>query len=282
MDIFEQYNICIFVAGSLGRLDFGAKSDIDFFLISKNEISRLKTLEVFGKLLDYNKEKNFPEFSNDGKFLKIHCLDHLISHTGSPTDDHENLFTTRMLLLLESHVVSNEKLYDESINKIIEHYYKDEEGHLNFFPIFLLNDILRYWRTLCLNYEMIRQGNKPWRKKNINLKYSRMLTVFSTIIPMVTVPNASQKFLLDLTKKTPLEKLAIGLDCLGTDKYKERFVDFVNLYEYFVSAKETFDIDINIGLKKELDENADVFSDFMYDVLSDEKISKRLRKILVL
>jgi hypothetical protein len=56
MDIFEQNNICIFVAGSLGRLDFGVKSDIDFFLLSKNEITNLNMLEVLGKLLAYNKK----------------------------------------------------------------------------------------------------------------------------------------------------------------------------------------------------------------------------------
>lgn len=56
-------------------------------------------------------------------------------------------------------------------------------------PIFLLNDILRFWRTLCLNYESGRQ----WRPEedelkrakghldNLKLKFSRLNICFSFI-----------------------------------------------------------------------------------------------------
>ena len=42
---------------------------------------------------------------------------------------------------------------------------------------------------MCLNYELIRDDpKKPWRKKNINLKFSRMLTVFGTVLPIIAKP----------------------------------------------------------------------------------------------
>ncbi len=136
--------------------------------------------------IDINRELKYESFSNDGEYLKIHSLDYMLETLGAPQDDSENLFTTRMLLLLESRCVFNEPVYDNAISTILDHYFRDNRGKASFRPLFVLNDILRYWRTLCLNYELTRDDpDKPWRKKNINLKFSRMLTIFGTVLPLI-------------------------------------------------------------------------------------------------
>ena len=51
---------------------------------------------------EINERLVFPPFSNDGEYLKVYFMEDLSSRTGSPRDDGDNLFTTRMLLMLES------------------------------------------------------------------------------------------------------------------------------------------------------------------------------------
>jgi len=283
IDIIKTSNISLFVAGSLGRMEFGKKSDVDFFVITENNISRLIEIEILGKLIHLNKELGLPGFSNDGKFLKVYSLNDMINKTGSPIDDHENYFTTRLLMILESKVILNDNLYNIALKKIIGNYFKDKEDHPDFFPIYLINDIVRYWRTLCLNYEMIRFDNKkPWRKKNINLKYSRMLTVFATILPLLVISPISEEEMLNIIKLSPQERLALGLNKLSNNDYLLEYEYIINIYESFLKAKEDDDIDKNIELKKNLDKNADEFSMFLYKILMDEKINLKYKKYLVI
>ena len=72
----------------------------------------------------------------------------MLEALGGPQDDSENLFTARMLLLLEARCVCNQPLYDDIVDKILKHYFRDSRGKSTFRPLFLLNDLLRYWRTL--------------------------------------------------------------------------------------------------------------------------------------
>jgi hypothetical protein len=54
---------------------------------------------------------------------------------------------------------------------------------MDFVPAFLLNDILRMWRTFCVNYEFYRkEGDSREKIKNLKLKFSRMLTCYSGVI----------------------------------------------------------------------------------------------------
>jgi len=228
-ELFKEKDLNVFCAGSLGRFEIGELSDLDLFVISEQKEYRLDKIVILAKLIEINKELGFKTFSNDGKFLILHSMDDMTEKLGDPADDSENLFTTRMLLLLESKCILNPALYDEHINKILSHYFRDRKGHPKFEPIFLLNDILRYWRTLCLNYERIRNDpNKDWRKKNVNLKFSRPLTVFSTVLPLLSVPIRNHEDMKNLIIKTPLQRLAYGLDSLKDASLTEKFKIFLD------------------------------------------------------
>src|SRR5690606_26870680 len=213
-----------------------------FILADQDCVSRLDEVEILARAIEINRRLNFPPFSNDGQYLRVYTTPQMIKSLGSPQDDHDNLFTSRMLLLLESAWVSNETEYILNIDKVVAHYFRDSRGKSSFRPLFLLNDLLRYWRTLCLNYERIRdQPGRPWRKKNINLKFSRMLTVFGTVLPIVAEPTALQDQVRSLFSRTPLERLAYGLDLLGDYGLQGRFTEFLDTYEQFLKWKESID-----------------------------------------
>lgn len=163
---FPTQQLTVFCAGSIAREDSGTNSDLDLFVIANDPMKRLDEYKVLSLLISINEQLKFPDFSNDGEFLKVYDINKIKNLTGSREEDSQNIFTTRMLLLLESKALFNGDSYEDFLTQVIGHYFQDQKGHDTFRPIFLLNDLLRYWRTLCLNYEKIRHDTgKPWRKK---------------------------------------------------------------------------------------------------------------------
>ena len=270
-------------------MEIGSRSDLDIFVTADTSDqlqSHLFQIELFAELMRINKELDFPSFSNDGEYLKVYFVEHLKSHTGARLDDANNLFTTRMLLILESCPIVHSKTYDSHLRAILGHYYRDRKGRRSFKPLFLLNDLLRYWRTLCLNYEKGRhEPHRPFRKKNINLKFSRMLTVFGTVLPLIVNPINNVSTLLELCARTPLERLAVGLDMLNDSRLNDRWREIMDTYEQFLSWKEEEDLEsfLNGAEQKELIRtNAERLSVFLHDALTHDKVPAEFRRYLVL
>ncbi len=286
--IFQEHKVCAYRAGSLGRGDVGHKSDLDLFFITTNNLedqSHIGEIKMMSEVLKIGTELHYPDFSNDGAFLKIHSSPQMLEALGAPKDDSENLFTTRMLLLLESRFLCNQNIYDEIIRDISEHYFRDSRGKKSYRPLFLLNDLLRFWRTLCLNYEIIRdEPDRPWRKKNINLKFSRMLTIFGTVLPLITSSEYKLNNLISLTKMTPMERFALGLNKINDRNLSKEFRQFLDSYEELLCWKDTQDEfpDSN-QVFDELSRNAaKLFSDFIYKVMTHRTIDNELKKYLVI
>ena len=177
-------HLCIYVTGSFGRLEASVYSDLDLFFIDNghtnaNPISRIDKTLLDADLIRTVRELVFPDFSNDAEYLSIHYLDDIKRSLGGREDDFQNYFTARMLLLLESRPVHNDEIYRHIIEKIIQSYYRDYHDHVSgFLPVFLINDIIRFWRTLCLNYEHRR--NRPpgdqYRKKTRAISITQNLS----------------------------------------------------------------------------------------------------------
>ena len=232
-----------------------------------------------------NKCLGYGPFSNDGEYLKVYSLEKMLEALGAPQDDNENLFTARMLLLLEARCVCNQSLYSEIVNKILEHYFRDSGGKITFRPLFLLNDLLRYWRTLCLNYELIRdQPDRPWIKKNISLKFSRMLTVFGTVLPLVTRQICDIDSARKFVKLSPHQRFAEGLDYLEDDRLDKDYGAFLNDYEKFLCLKENMEnhpTNPNY-MFDEIERAALRHSKFIYRALIHEKIEPGYTRYLIL
>ena len=248
--------------------------------------SRLCEYTLIAHLIQLNETLGFPPFSNDGEYLKICFIDDLKTHTGSRKDDSENLFTTRMLLILESQPLVHDDVYNRHLTETLELYYRDNIGKHSFRPLFLLNDLLRYWRTVCLNYEERRHDpNKPWRKKNVNLKFSRMMTVFSTVLPLIVKPVTSATELRELCSIPPLERLAFGLDLLEDDPLRNEWPQVLDIYETFLAWKDDDDVEkyLEGGDQKETVRSyAEKFSGFLHKALTHSRIPMEYRRYLLL
>lgn len=239
-------DLTIFGAGSYARHEASEYSDIDMFFLcgqdrEKQIDPRTKELRLFGKMIEVVDRLGFPKFSNDCQYLSVISADEILQHLGSPTDDHENYFTARMLLLLESKCLFGEKIYDEIIKRIVTSYFVDYPDHSQTFqPIFLLNDICRYWKTILLNYENKR--NKPsdseeqkikQKVRNFKLKFSRMTTCFATISALGSY-NApvSEEQVIKLAGLTPRERLQGIIS--RTPKLEKEVEDVLGRYSWFL------------------------------------------------
>ena len=177
---------------------------------------------VMARLIEATQDLGFPPFTGNGKFLTVQSVATVEEVLGSPDDDSLNTFTARLLLLLESRPVSDERPYRELLERVLSFYYRDFADHTDdFVPVFLLNDILRFWRTLTLNYEHHRlkilqlAGEKREQKKadsalkNYKLKVSRLTTCFSMAAHLGSSPvPVTPDEVLRLCELTPRERLA--------------------------------------------------------------------------
>lgn len=281
----EFKNLCVYTTGSFARSEATDKSDLDIFIIGENideqhHYGKIDEIKIFSELIRINKKLKFPEFSNDGEFLKIFKYNEVEKIIGSPIDDHNNWFTARMLLILESKCIYNDEKYNEFIRKIIKFYLRDKE-HSDFKLYFLLNDILRFWRTLCLNYEVSRTNrSKKWEKKNISLKFSRRLTVFATVIYIFVIKINSEDDLIKMIKKTPWERLIESINKLNIDTINDDLNLFTKEYISFLNLKEQYNTEINNSGLEELG-NSKTFRKLIFDILLHESIDEDLRLFLI-
>ena len=186
-------DLCIYVTGSYGRSEASEFSDLDLFFIKNSSydhpIRRTDKILMDADLIRITRDMKLPEFSGYGEYLEIHYICSILKELGSRSDDYDNLFTARLLLILESQPVYNDETYKKIVSSIVGTYFRDYHDHeKSFMPIFLVNDIIRFWKTLCLNYEhkRNRSSDVPLKKndahlRNLKLKFSRMLTCYSLI-----------------------------------------------------------------------------------------------------
>jgi len=145
---------CIYAVGSGGRGELAPHSDLDIFLVKHGEPRRIDEIRLQSAVLRALRSQGFEDPSNDAHFLKLHGARTLIERLGEPRDDSENTFTVRMLLLLESRALVGASAHAELTGKALDAYWKNTAVHgSDYLPIILLNDIVRYWRILLLNYE---------------------------------------------------------------------------------------------------------------------------------
>lgn len=107
---------------------------------------------------------------------------------GLDSDDTLNL-TRRMLLLLESTAVTGVEVRHRAIEAILERYV---EHHRDFRPPrFFVNDVIRYWRTICVDFEGklkqdAAQGDRDrFAMRNAKLRTSRKMLYASGLLPLL-------------------------------------------------------------------------------------------------
>jgi predicted nucleotidyltransferase len=287
---------CIYATGSFGRREASTHSDLDLFIVSlsdetdgldRSRLSKLNEILLKAELISAAKELRFPEFSQDGRFLQHHTERRLIRSTGNQNDDFENTFTARLLLLLESAPLAGKDVHATIIDDVIERYWREFPDYYDkFMPAFLANDILRYWRTLCLNYEastveprpaeLAPQKRAKRKVKNYKLKHSRMLTCYSALLQLLSVYSAKNTVVVadvqQLVRLTPTERVEFVGQNLASKEVARLIYEFLEKYERFLentnrSEDELTKIFLDDSQSKDLRDEQSQFGDLAYKIL---------------
>ncbi|MGH8564190.1 MAG: hypothetical protein ACREXW_08905 [Gammaproteobacteria bacterium] len=70
-----------------------------------------------------------------------------------------------------------------------------------------------------------------------------MMTVFSTVLPLIAKPVSSASEVRELCSKTPLERLAFGLDVLQDQPLMNEWPEVLDIYEAFLTWKDDNDVE---------------------------------------
>lgn len=284
LELFE--NLGIFVAGSYARNEASVYSDIDLFFVLDGSIDEVENptltqMRSFSRIIEEADGLQFPTFSNDGEFLRILEKSKMLRELGGRNDDYLNYFTARMLMLLESKPVYGEAAYNEMVKDIVGAYFRDYTHHpRDFRPVFLINDIIRFWKTLCLNYEHKRNqpsenaAQKTKQKvKNLKLKFSRMLTCFGSIAAIIDMnETAGIDEILSLRDMTPMERLEQVVSRQAI--LREPFSDLMAEYTWFLELTDVSGEELSASftsepLRNEAFGRAEVFGDAMYRIVHE-------------
>jgi hypothetical protein len=218
------------IFGSMARREFTVGSDLDWTILIDGRADSLH-LRLVHQLRNRLAEANFGKPGPTEVFGGLIFSHDLVHAVGGDEDTNKNM-TRRLLLLLESAAVDapgSHEVRSRIVNAILSRYVQEDASFIGSntrpdrIPRFLLNDVVRFWRTMAVDYAnkyRARAGDK-WALRNIKLRMSRKLLFMSGFCMCISWALRDQQgeddsfvtqhlvdHLTGWTQRTPLESLA--------------------------------------------------------------------------
>lgn len=190
------------------------------------------------------------------------CCDALVQQIGLEADSN-TLLTRRMLLLLESVPVigldNHARCWDKVLSTYLDRGAKDFRP-----PRFLLNDVVRYWRTMCVDFEgkhwSVDATDPKWVTRNAKLRTSRKVLFAAGLVPLLAcrhVPREEQvAFLSEQLRAVATDRLAEAFMSYDEGSLADAGVRGLEVYDRFVSLMAEGDVRVQLRELRPEDRNA--------------------------
>jgi predicted nucleotidyltransferase len=205
----------VILSGSIGRMEQLPNSDCDLMVILNDDDLQDTRLaaEAFQVVWDIvsGAELGQPEF--DGIFSTPSSQAELCDEsTLGHIDEDMFVFGKRFQILLDSQPVIGDQAFDELLQAILRRYAKGDVARDDSKEwMFLLNDLVRYFRSLGIRYQYFYL-EKPeyWRVINLKYKHSRFL-IYAGLLLLIGECSRHQnkiEWLSERLRLTALERIA--------------------------------------------------------------------------
>jgi len=239
--------------GSWARRELTEHSDDDWLILVEGEprddVS--PSIEEVTTILGRDERK-----PGEQEVFGIHAFcDDIAEKVGLDRDDNTNL-THRVLLMLESVPFTGHDAHRRCWERILDGYLKevrrDERP-----PRFFLNDVVRYWRTICVDFVgKQREADEKWGIRNAKLRASRKVLFAGGLLPILQCfrfnRDGMREFLVDQLTAPATDRLAYAFLEWEVFDPGARFFD---AYDRWIGLLN--DEEIRTELKAVTPENAD-------------------------
>jgi predicted nucleotidyltransferase len=237
----------IAIAGSYGRLEANEHSDLDFIPV-RRVMKGADSLELDATIKENLRalctKANISSPNPNGIFARsVPARKQIADFSGSHEESVAD-FGRRLLLLMESTCVFGDNDYSKLKLEILRKYGEDVQSDPRKNFVYLLNDTIRYFRTICVNYQWTKEKNEygKWPIRNVKLRHSRVIMYFSMVAAIGHLSKYCEGDKVDvifaLLNLDPLLRLFVIYDLEGDQGYF-RLAQFYDTFLRKMSEKSS-------------------------------------------
>lgn len=248
-------------AGSLARFEASGESDLDLIVVTTDTPTSQELSHIDQWRMRLCDELRIEAPNPKGVFVEPITVKNLADTSGRAEETYQDS-AKRVLLILESTPLYNDKNYSVILKTIVEKYSVDVrlDPTKNF--VFLLNDTSRFFRALCVNYQYTKSeiDGVKWPLRNIKLRHSRVVLYFSMAAAIGLLSQVKDLSKIDaleaLIALPPLRRLHAVFTLSGDD-----FEKTAEFYNEFLTALSDGNSRIELqGLEYDQRYNSETFS----------------------
>ena len=211
-DEFAGESISIATAGSLGRLDACGQSDLDYMVISSAPMGADEYGEHVKRIAAIASPMKLVLPNPGGVFTGPTEIKRLADNIGK--DEGESDLAHKMLLLMEARPLFNETLFEAAQDALPERYLAYLLDSPEKEALVLLNDVIRYFRTICINYQFtFWHQEEKWPIRNVKLRHSRLVMYAGLLFLIMNASKPEYRgnklgYIKSHLSLTPIERIA--------------------------------------------------------------------------